>query len=102
VSSERSKTIELHRPITYKGSELHEITVNPPTIGALRQAQAHTRSGRSDEAQTKFSITLVARCAGLNDEAVEMLEGDSFMEALEFASGFLGDDKKTASDEEST
>jgi hypothetical protein len=95
--SERSKTIELHRPITYKGSELNEITLNPPTIGALRQAQAHTRNGRTDEAQTKFSIALVARCAGIDDAAAEMLEGDSFMEALEFASSFLGDDKKTAS-----
>ena len=103
MNTERSRTITLHKPIVYKGSELYEITVNPPTIGALRQAQAHTRNGRTDEAQTKFGITLVARCTGLDDSAVDMMEGDAFLVALEFASSFLGDDKqKASSDEQST
>jgi Phage tail assembly chaperone proteins, E, or 41 or 14 len=93
VSQERTLTISLHRSITYKGSKLDEITLNPPTIGQLRQAQAHTRNGRTDEAQTKFGIALVARVAGLDDDAVEQLDGDIFLQALKFVSGFLGEEE---------
>jgi len=102
VITERTKTIELHRQIKFKGSELHEITLNPPTIGALRQAQAHTRNGRTDEAQTKFGIALVARAAGLDDAAIEMMDGDSFLEALDWVSSFLGEEKKDSSTAESS
>lgn len=87
--TDRSTTIQLDKPIVYKGSELHEIILNPPTIGAIRQAQAKFRRGRTDEAQTEFGIALIARCAGLDEESVNGLEADVFFQAMDFVNSFL-------------
>lgn len=92
---QRVITIALHNTISYKGSTLSEITVNPPTMGAMRQAQGHQRNGITTESNTKMGVALVARCAGIDDAAVEQMEADDFADALEHVYSFLGG-KKTS------
>jgi hypothetical protein len=92
----RSKTIDLFSAIDNKGHKYTQITLRPPRTGERRQAEMHLSRGQTPTDFTKFGVTLVSKCCGVDEAVIEQMDDDQFMEAWEWVGSFFGGGQKAS------
>lgn len=84
---------KLSRPITWAGEEIAELKLQRPTAAQLWKFPLPTSKGSSMEMGAVLEIA--AKCAGLPDDAIRLLDGADALELAGIVGELLGSSRPT-------